>query len=338
MGTAPFSQPETCTPERLRERIAEHVGTDRVPRTINIITDTSDFYRIDYDDVVVLNQRPYLIRNNEREGRFGIDEQQKFWVKRAIDLEDGSTKIIKLTFLERFNANVGDLTFECYRSPKKEARILDLVRGNSRFMQGLSTQDTAGNVVRIIDYIQGKTLADSVLTMGSSHEDYFAHHLPSVLDEFIDLVRAIKLLHDHGEIHGDIRRDHAIRDKRSGLCRWIDFDFGYFHTESRFGYDLFSLGNILVYLVARGDVTVQELRKSAPEIAAGLTPADVNIIFNNRLANLKKVYPYIPKQLNAILLHFAAGAEVFYEHTEELLADLEAARSLLAEHRFGGLK
>ncbi len=317
-------------PARLRELIATHIGSDRVPGHVNVITDTTDFYRVEYDDVVVLNNRPYLIRNNEREGRFGIDEQQKFWVKRAVDLIDGSTKIMKLTFHERFNANVGDLTFECYRSPKKEARILDLTRGNTRFMQGFSAQDAAGNVVRVIDYIQGKTLADSILPLGASHEDYFANQFPSVLDEFIELVRAIKLLHEHGEIHGDIRRDHAIKDKQSGLCRWIDFDFGYFHPESRFGYDLFSLGNILVYLVARGDVTVQELRKLAPNIAARISLADVNIIFNNRLVNLKKVYPYIPDQLNSILLHFSAKTEVFYEQTEELLADLEIARTLVA--------
>ncbi len=329
MDPIQFSSSDMFASALLRELIATHIGSDRVPRRVNIISDTTDFYRVEYDDVVVLNNRPYLVRNNEREGRFGIDEQQKFWVKRVVDLTDGSTKIMKLPFLERFNANVGDLTFECYRSPKKEARILDLVRGNTRFMQGFSAQDAAGNVVRVIDYIQGKTLADSILPLGASHEDYFINHFPSVLNEFIELVRAIKLLHDNSEIHGDIRRDHAIRDKQSGLCRWIDFDFGYFHTESRFGYDLFSLGNILAYLVARGDVTVQELRKHRPDITARISLADVNIIFNNRLVNLKKVYPYIPEQLNNVLLHFSANAEVFYEQTEELLADLEVARTLV---------
>lgn len=325
----------TATPEfsddYLRSRIAACVGEDRVPKQITVITDTSDFYRVDYDDIVLLNDRPYFIRNNEREGRFGIDEQQKFWVKRAIDLIDGSTKIMKLTFLERFTARVGELSFECYRSPKKEARILELVRNDDRFMHGFSAVDSAGNLVRVLDFIQGRTLADSILALGTSHEDYFLNHFPGVLDEFIDLVNAIKLLHDHGEIHGDIRRDHVIRDLRTGRCRWIDFDFGYFHTESRFGYDLFSLGNILVYLAARGDVTVQDLRQCAPDVAACIRPEDVNIIFNNRLVNLRKVYPYIPEPLNAILLHFAAGSEAYYEHIDELLADLCESRPLLGQ-------
>src|SRR5512134_3402558 len=100
--------------EDLREMIARWVGQERAPAQIRVITDTSDFFRVDYDDVVILGRRPYLIRNNEREGRFGIDDEQKFWVKRAVDLADGVSKIMKLTFHERFIAKVGGLSFECY--------------------------------------------------------------------------------------------------------------------------------------------------------------------------------------------------------------------------------
>jgi|WetSurMetagenome_2_1015567.scaffolds.fasta_scaffold201948_3 hypothetical protein len=73
---------------------------------------------IDYDDVVVPDGRPYLVRNNEREGRFGIEEQQKYWVKRARDLTDGSTKILKLTFHERFEANVGSTSSKILHEAK----------------------------------------------------------------------------------------------------------------------------------------------------------------------------------------------------------------------------
>ena len=69
---------------------------------------------------MVLGGRPYLVRNNEREGRFGIEEQQKYWVKRARDLIDGSTKILKLTFLERFQANVGGCHLNVTAVPKKK--------------------------------------------------------------------------------------------------------------------------------------------------------------------------------------------------------------------------
>jgi tRNA A-37 threonylcarbamoyl transferase component Bud32 len=317
------------TEDDLRNRIAFFLGHDRVPKQINIVTDTSDFYRVGYDDVIVLQGRAYFVRNNEREGRFGIDEQQKFWVKRAIDLSDGSIKILKLTFLERFIARVGELSFECYRSPKKEARILELVRNDNRFMQGFSALDSSGNIVRVIDFIHGETLADTIISLGSTHEDYFFTFFPTVLNQFIEMGDAIKFLHDHEEIHGDIRRDHILMDRQANRYRWIDFDYGYFHTESRFGYDLFGLGNVLVFLAARGDVTVQHLQQDAPHIAEHLGPQDVNIIFSNRLVNLRKLYPYIPETLNTILLHFAAGSETYYEHINELLEDLYAVRALI---------
>jgi hypothetical protein len=47
-------------------------------------------------------------------------------------------------------------------------------------------------------------------------------------------------------------------------------------------------------------------------------------VFNNRVANLKKIYPYIPDALNRILMHFSKGANWFYENTVQLLQDLEA--------------
>ena len=314
------------TKEELQDLIANHLGPDRVPRQLRIIIDTTDFFRVDYDDVVILGRRPFLIRNNEREGRFGIDDEQKFWVKRAIDLMDGTTKILKLTFHERFLARVGELHFECFRSPQKEARILDIVKGHSKFMQGFSMKDSVGNVVRIIDYITGRTMADSVMGLGLNHEDYFYRYFPSVLDEYIELVAAIKFLHEHGEKHGDIRRDHILKDKHSGECRWIDFDFNYLHKENMFGYDLFGLGNILAYLTGRGDVTDQQLKQSGSPVFDQLTKNDMNIIFKNRVVNLKKVYPYIPEALNFILLHFSMSANIFYEDCDQLLADLHEIR------------
>jgi hypothetical protein len=317
------------TPEDIRARIAHLLGPERVPRHINIITDTSDFYRVDYDDVVILGDKPYLIRNNEREGRFGIDDQQKYWVKRARDLVDGSIKIIKFVFYEKFQAKVGGIVFDCYRSPKKEARILDLTRSHPRFMQGFAVSDTSNNIIRVLDFIKGKTMADSVLLLGKDHEDYFSNHLPGLLDEFIELVEAIQFLHEHGEKHGDIRRDHILRDEGAGICRWIDFDFNYLHTENMYGYDLFGLGNILVYLVGRGDVTVQQLKQQGSPVLDRLTAGDVNIIFNNRLVNLRKVYPYVPEALNLILLHFSLGANISYDITDQFLHDLREARENL---------
>jgi hypothetical protein len=319
-----------CSEAGIKESIARWLSPERIPKQIRTFTDTSDFFRIDYDDVAILGGKPYFIRNNEREGRFGIDEQQKFWVKKAVDLTDGSVKIIKLTFHERFEANVGDLRFECFRSPQKEAHILELVRNSDYFMQGFSVKDAAGNIVRILDFIKGKTFADYVLTIGKDHHDYYHSYFPGVLDEYIELVQAIKFLHDNGEKHGDIRRDHIIRERETGKCRWIDFDFNYLHRENMFSYDLFGLGNILVYLAGKGDVTVQNLKQENSPAYDNLLREDMNIIFNNRVVNLKKVYPYIADSLNLIMLHFSLGANTFYDDTGQLLNDLYEVRSQLS--------
>jgi hypothetical protein len=313
--------------QELKEAIARFAGPERVPAgRPRVVADTSDFFRVDYGDVLVLGDVPYLVLNYEREGRFGLDEQPKFWVRRAVDLSDGATRIIKMVFHEHFTVKVGGLSFDCARSPRKEAAILDLVRGHPNFMQGRWVQDEAGNVVRVLDFIKGGTLADYVAGLGKGHEDYFYNHFPSVLDGYMGLVRAIKFLHDNGQKHGDIRRDHVIRETATGLSRWIDFDITYLHKESMYGYDLFGLGNVLVYLAGRGDVTVQQLRRDVPAAFGSLAADDLNIVFSNRVVNLRKVFPYVPEALNHVLMHFSQGADVFYESTDELLSDLGEAR------------
>jgi hypothetical protein len=99
---------------------------------------------------------PYLIRHNAKEGRFGIDDDVKFWVKRAIDLKNGDLKILKLVFYEKFTSHIGSIAFECFRSPRKEARILDLVAGHKNFMHGYAIRDQAENLIRVLDFIEGK--------------------------------------------------------------------------------------------------------------------------------------------------------------------------------------
>jgi hypothetical protein len=314
--------------KELRNMVRQWVPADRVPKKVQV-KDTADFFRVDYDDIVILGGVPYLVRNNEREGRFGLEDEPKFWVKRSINLLTGELKVLKWVFKEHFEAKIGSLVFECVRSPQKEARILELVRGREDFMQGTTEQDSAGHPLRILDYIRGRTLSQIAPGLGADHEDYFYNHFPIVLDEYVGIVEAIRFLHQSGEKHGDIRRDHLIKDQTTDRYRWIDYDFNYRHGESRYAYDLFGLGNILVFITGRGDVTTNRLLRGSPDILDRLTDDDVNIVFHNRVANLKKVYPYIPDSLNRVLMHFAAGAQVYYETTEELLEDLGDAREEL---------
>jgi len=287
-----------------------------------IHTDTTNFFRVEYGDVVVLGDRPYLIRHNAKEGRFGIDDDVKFWVKRAIDLKGGSLKVIKLVFYEKFTTHIGGIAFECFRSPRKEARILDLVAGHKNFMHGHAVKDEAENLVRVLDFIAGNTLHSHVEDMNLGHQTYFYEQFPGIIKNFIECIGAIRFLHEHGEKHGDIRRDHILIDRHSGRYRWIDFDFNYRHRENIYGYDLFGLGNVLVFLAGKGDVLVPELKTAGHPALRALRQEDVNIVFHNRVANLKKIYPYIPETLNRVLMHFSKGANWFYENTTQLLDDL----------------
>ena len=312
----------TYSVAQLKELIAEKLGPRFVPQRFKIITDTSDFFRVDYNDVCVLGEIPYLMLNYTREGRFGLDDEPKYWVRKAVDLLNGSRKIIKLVFHEEIEARIGDIVFKCVRSPSKEADILKLVRGHTNFMQGTAVLDEAGNIIRILDNIRGKQLDDLVYRLNEDHEEYFFQHLPGLLKTFVGLVEAIGFLHDHGHKHGDIRRDHILHDRENDCYRWIDFDYDYMHMASMFSYDLFGLGNILIFLVGGGDLTIQQLTAENAPALQNLAEEDMNIIFNNRVANIQKIYPYVPDALNYILLHFSNGANLYYENTEQLLEDI----------------
>ena len=317
----------------LRERIAAYLGSERVPARIRVLTDTTDFYRVDYDDILELGGRHYLIRHYEREGRFGIDEQPKFWVRRAVDLEDGSLKVIKMVFHEKFTATYGGMVFECVRSSAKEGRILELTSTHPRFMKGITVNDSAGNPVRVIDHIKGKTMAEHAMALPGRHEEYYFTRLPGFLGEFRELVSAIGFLHAEGQAHGDIRRDHIILDSKDGIWKWIDFDYSCFHRHNLFAYDMAGLGNVLLFLVGGGDVTTQQLQRERPSVLEGLGPGDMNMVFHNRVANLGKVYPYISDEINYMLRHVSSGAMVYYRNTGALIEDIEEALMQMDKER-----
>ena len=317
----------TLSLDDVKDIIAAKFGRDRVPKQFKIVTDTSDFFQVEYNDVAILGGTLYWMKGYEREGRFGLDDEPKYWVRRAINLENGATTIIKLVFHEKFETTLGDVAVTCFRSPKKEARILELVADHENFMHGYSVTDAAGNNVRILEYIHGKRFDEIVRGYGSDHHDYFHNFFPTVLGQYIELVRAIKFLHDREEKHGDIRRDHILCDSETGINRWIDFDYNYLHGESMFGFDLHGLGNILIFVTGRGDVLVPDLYRNQREIFDTLWGEDLNISYKNRVANLQKIYPYIPDSLNRILLHFSVGANIFYDNTDQMLDDMIKAEA-----------
>lgn len=326
------SQP-TSPPSRAEiiDLITAHGGPG-APSRFKIITDTSDFFRLDYNDVVLLGNEPFWVKGYEKEGRFGLDDEPKYWVRRAVELRGGQACILKLVFHEAFETRIGEVVVKCFRSPAKEARILDLVRGHPNFMHGRWLLDQAGNNVRILEYIRGRRYDQLIEELAcADHEEYFHRHFPRVLAVFIEMTRAIKFLHDRGEKHGDIRRDHILWDHETNTPRWIDFDYNYQHGELLGGFDLHGLGNLLIFLAGCGDVLLADLQAQQPRLYERLTAEDLGISYRNRVANLRKVYPYLPESLNLVLRHFSQGADLFYEDVDQMLGDLEVARADLGK-------
>ena len=314
-------------PEPIARNLREHRVTRSLRRLSRVYTDTTDFTSIDYSDIIAVEGRYFLITSYTKEGRFGVDEQIKQWVPKVEDLESGVQYIVKLVFRETFDMRLGQFMVTCYRSPEKEARILELVQGHPHFMQGESLLDAAGNLVRVLIPVSGNRL-DKVIHSESSHKDYFSKELPLILEQFLGCLKAIGFLHQNGFRHGDIRRDHIFVDRNTGLYYWIDFDYDFYLPEKPFALDLFELGNILIYLSGRGDYHPREILADpamGEAVVQTLTPSDFSLLTRNRVVNLQKIFPYIPDALNNILLHFSVGTDVFYETVEELHTDLDSA-------------
>ena len=292
---------------------------------VNIVTDTTEWMDIYRGQVMQLGDRHFLIMGNARETRFGIKDQPKYWVFNTLELETGTHKIIKTVFYEDFNVRISLFKIRCYRSPKKEGRVLDIVKGDPRFMQGYTCLDEKGNHVRIINFIKGKTFLDYVAGIGKDHERYFHEDLPEILWRLKDSIEAIQFLHENGTCHGDIRNDHIILEASSGLYRWIDFDL----TQDVSDFDVWSIGNILGYAVAKGICSFHQVLKneSVPrEVKDSLTADDASAFYEYRIMNLKKLYPYIPPKLTDILLHFTPRPVNYFKNITQLV---EAYLSLI---------
>ncbi len=307
---------------------AEELLRSKIPK-LNVIRDTSQWMNIDRGDVLEFQDRLFVIRGHMFEGRFGLDDEPKPWVKTGVDLFDGSEKVIKLVFFEEFDLSLGGVRIRRFRSPMKESRILDIVHGNPFFMQGETLYDKAQNAVRVIERIRGKPFVLDLEDMGLSHQQYMNRRLPALLSKLTTSIEAIGFLHDRGERHGDIRRDHLFVERETGFWRWIDFDYNYEAMISPYGLDLFGLGNVVCYVIGAGIPTTHSLKQSNPEALSRIGPEDMSLVLPHRIFNLRKVYPYLPDELNRVLMHFAAATPVFYEHVDELLAELRPAMDKL---------
>ncbi|MEN8188504.1 MAG: serine/threonine protein kinase [Thermodesulfobacteriota bacterium] len=315
-------------PEELVPKLKRHRVVKKLRRSPRIFTDTSDFTSIEYGDIIHVDDRYFIIIGHTREGRFGIDDQIKPWVPKVYDLFNDERYIIKLVFHETYELTIGGLKVTCYRSPEKEARVLELVGDHPHFMHGYSVLDEAENLVRILDIVDGRRLDTYISRLSDSHEDYVSLHLPEVLERFLTSVTGIGLLHENGLKHGDIRRDHIFVDRSDNRFRWIDFDYDFYLPERPFALDLYGLGNVLLYLIGKQNFRAQDVidhPEMGQKVFETLHTGDLSLVAGDRVFNLKKLFPYIPAPLNDILLHFSAGSSVFYNSVSEFEADLSVA-------------
>jgi serine/threonine protein kinase len=289
-----------------------------------LITDTTNFCAIDNGDVILVGNKRYIITGHEYESRFGMDEP-KFWVKKAVDADTGEKKIIKLSHFENFKITLAGVTIKCFRNPDKEGGILKLVKDHLHFMQGNHYRDAKGNNVRVLDIIYGINFFSYIDSITMDHETYFRKVLPGILRQLVRAFQGIRFLHTKGFKHGDIRNDHIMIDRETGNYVWIDFDYDYVTTKNPFSLDIFGLGNILLYAMGKGFHTMDMIQQDTfkyGDLENTPEPEDFSILFKWRLMNLRKIYPYIPKALNDILMHFSKDAEVYYEFADEMIEDL----------------
>ncbi|MBI5324154.1 MAG: hypothetical protein HZB41_02555 [Ignavibacteriae bacterium] len=302
--------------EELIVKIKDMTGWDLNPKRFKIVTDTSQWMNIIRGDIVRLSSKDFLVKGNLCETRFGIEEQPKYWVFNTIEMDTGENKILKMVFHEEFTAHIGILKIRCYRSPEKEAKVLDLVKDDPRFMQGKAYYDDMNNAIRAIDFIKGDSIFNEIYLINKPHQQYFYEDLPQILRKLHDSFLAIKLLHKNKLCHGDIRNDHIFVERSTGVYKWIDFDL----KQDVSDFDMWSMGNILSYTAGKGIRTFSQIIKGnefTDDVKNSLEFSDSSAFHNYRIMNLAKLFPYIPPQFSDMLQHFTINPKAFYSGIDE---------------------
>jgi serine/threonine protein kinase len=306
----------------IKDQIEKHTGIV-IHGDLLVVKDTTDFTKINRSMVLDLEGSHYVVLGDMYESRFTLEGFPKFWVKSAVELATGKKKIIKCVFNEEFAINIGQLNIKCYRSAEKESGVLKVVRGHPAFMQGETVHDVKGNTIRVIDFIQGENLYEYLENLTMDHQTYFFTLFPTILRKLRKSFEAIRFIHDFFLYHGDIRNDHIIIDQDTGIYRWIDFDLNQQFSD----YDVWSLGNIMLFAAGKGEHTFRgvSLYKNVKQSTLDtLGDEDASAFFRYRIINLKKIFPYLPKKLNDILMHFSQNTNVFYDRVEQIIGDMDA--------------
>ncbi len=102
---------------------------------------------------------------------------------------------------------------------------------------------------------------------------------------------------------------------------WIDFDY----EVDNPGYDFFCLGNVLLQVVGKGRHSLHDIRlrpSDYPGFHGTLVSNDMSLMYQHRVSNLRKLYPYITAKLNEVLMRFSIRATDPHSSMDGLLEDL----------------
>ena len=192
-------------------------------------------------------------------------------------------------------------------------------------MQGKAYQDEKGNNVRVLDIVKGKNFYRFMQSLEIDHIRYFNEVLPTILGKLLKVFNGIRFLHANNLRHGDIRNDHVIIEEGTGNYVWIDFDYDFDGRENPFSLDIFGVGNLLLNAVGKGFHDMHMISNTPDvygDLADRLKPGDFSILNRWRLMNIRKLYPYVPRMLNDMLMHFSQSSEIYYESVGEVTEDL----------------
>ena len=86
------------------------------------------------------------------------------------------------------------------------------------------------------------------------------------------------------------------------------------------------------YELGNGLLMAERKKRIAPQVNAAAISSFAQLPFvtdqergfpvGNRIMNLAKLFPWIPRELSDVLMHFSYGTDVFYESVQALLDDL----------------
>ena len=134
----------------------------------------------------------------------------------------------------------------------------------------------------------------------------------------------MEFVSEHNMHHGDIRNDHIFIEAETGVCKWIDFDYSVTHAD----YDFWSLGNLIIFTAAGGLLLHKDISQNPdryPRLTSPISAGDCSLYHKYRVANVRKVYPYISKKINHICMRHAIDHIAIYEDYPSLIHDLEEA-------------